>query len=256
MPSASARASSSRCSAVRWRKLPEGPGWQCEVKLDGYRAIAVRTRTSVELWSRNKKDFSRRFPHVARALQALPGETVLDGEIVAMNADGQPSFSSLQNFGDGAAAILFYAFDVPVLAGADLRSKPRICGPNSERLHASFTSNGILEFRGSVDHRMPVSESSRIGKRQMGRGADRRRNEPMPLAEAATSRGDRVSRVDSRRAIFVIRSSLGFVMTANRPKSRGGEMKIQPAAVKDHEGVRNDSGRIDVHRVGTSAARG
>jgi len=56
--------------------------------------------------------------------KALPLETVLDEEIVAVNGDGQPSFSSLRNFGDGAAAILFYAFDAPVLAGGDLRSKP------------------------------------------------------------------------------------------------------------------------------------
>jgi len=105
-------------------KLPEGPAWQYEVKLDGYRAIAVRTKTRVELWSRNKRDFSRRFPNVARALEGVPVETVLDGEIVAVNSDGKPSFSSLQNFGDGAAAILFHTFDAPVLAGADLRSKP------------------------------------------------------------------------------------------------------------------------------------
>jgi bifunctional non-homologous end joining protein LigD len=110
------------CLAVE--KLPEGPVWEYEVKLDGYRAIGVRTKTDVELWSRNKRDFSRRFRNVARALGALPVETVLDGEIVAVNGDGRPSFSSLQNFGDGAAAILFYAFDAPLLAGADLRSKP------------------------------------------------------------------------------------------------------------------------------------
>ena len=54
----------------------------------------------------------------------MPVETVLEREILAVNGDGQPSFSSLQNFRDGAAAILFYAFDAPVLAGADLRSKP------------------------------------------------------------------------------------------------------------------------------------
>jgi bifunctional non-homologous end joining protein LigD len=105
-------------------KLPEGPTWQYEVKLDGYGAIGVRTKAGVELWSRNKRDFSRRFPHIARGLEAMPVDTVLDGEIVAVNGDGQPSFSSLQNFGDGAAAILFYALDAPVLAGADLRSKP------------------------------------------------------------------------------------------------------------------------------------
>ena len=105
-------------------KLPEGPAWQYEVKLDGYRAIGVRTKTRVELWSRNRRDFSRRFPNVARALSALPVDTVLDGEVVALNGDGSPSFSALQNFGNNAAAILFYAFDVPVLAGADLRFKP------------------------------------------------------------------------------------------------------------------------------------
>jgi len=110
------------CLAVE--KLPEGAVWQYEVKFDGYRAIAVRTKAGLELWSRNKRDFSRRFQNVARALEALPVETVIDGEIVAVNGDGQPSFSSLQNFGDGDAAILFYAFDVPVLEGLDLRSKP------------------------------------------------------------------------------------------------------------------------------------
>jgi ATP-dependent DNA ligase len=101
------------CLAVE--KLPEGPAWEYEVKLDGYRAIGVRTKAGVELWSRNKRDFSRRFSKVARALEALPIETVLDGEIVAVNGDGQPSFRSLQNFGDSAAAILFYAFDAPVV---------------------------------------------------------------------------------------------------------------------------------------------
>ncbi len=110
------------CLAVE--KLPEGPAWQYEIKLDGYRAIGVRTRSGVELWSRNKRDFSRRFPNIAHALGAVPVDTVLDGEIVAVNGDGLPSFSSLQNFGDGAAAILFYVFDAPVLAGTDLRGKP------------------------------------------------------------------------------------------------------------------------------------
>jgi len=51
-------------------KLPEGPAWQYEVKLDGYRAIGVRTKTGVELWSRSKRDFSSRFPNVARCLES------------------------------------------------------------------------------------------------------------------------------------------------------------------------------------------
>jgi ATP-dependent DNA ligase len=55
------------CLAVE--KLPEGLVWQYEVKLDGYRAIGVGTKAGVELWSRNKRDFSRRFPNVASALE-------------------------------------------------------------------------------------------------------------------------------------------------------------------------------------------
>src|SRR5258708_11564756 len=110
------------CLAVD--KRARGSGWQYEVKFDGYQAIGVRMKTGVEFWCRNRKDFSRRFRNVGRALEARPNETVLDGEIVAVNGDREPSFGSPQNFGDGAAAILFYAFDAPVLAGADLRSKP------------------------------------------------------------------------------------------------------------------------------------
>jgi bifunctional non-homologous end joining protein LigD len=110
------------CLAVE--KLPEGPAWQYEVKLDGYRAIGVRTKAGVELWSRNKRDFSRRFREVTRSLEALPADSVLDGEIVAVSDDGKPSFSALQNFEDGAAAIVFYVFDLPILAGADLRNEP------------------------------------------------------------------------------------------------------------------------------------
>ena len=48
------------CLAVE--KLPEGDGWQYEVKLDGYRAIGVRTREDAALLSRNRRDFSRRYP--------------------------------------------------------------------------------------------------------------------------------------------------------------------------------------------------
>jgi hypothetical protein len=56
-----------------------------------------------------------------------------------------------------------------------------------------FASDGVLEFRRSVDLQMPVSESSRVWKKQMGRGTDWRRHEAMPLAEAASGRGDRIS---------------------------------------------------------------
>ncbi|HKN01245.1 MAG TPA: hypothetical protein VJX23_12075 [Candidatus Binataceae bacterium] len=55
---------------------------------------------------------------------AVPGALYYAFKVGGPHNPGQPSFSSLQNCGEGAAAILFYAFDAPVLAGADLRSKP------------------------------------------------------------------------------------------------------------------------------------
>jgi ATP-dependent DNA ligase len=67
----------------RVTSLPEGPEWSYEVKLDGYRAVAIKTNGKVLLRSRNDKDFNARYPGVAKALSALPDETVIDGEIVA-----------------------------------------------------------------------------------------------------------------------------------------------------------------------------
>ena len=64
------------CLAVE--KLPEGPAWQYEVKLDGYRAIGVRTKSGVELWSRNNRDFSHRYPAITFSLEAVPLDSVID----------------------------------------------------------------------------------------------------------------------------------------------------------------------------------
>jgi len=104
------------------RTLPEGKNWSYELKLDGYRALAVKSDGRVQLRSRNNKDFSVRYQAVARALAALPDETVVDGEIVALDSAGRPSFNALQNLGSGSAKahIVYYVFDVLMLGGRDL----------------------------------------------------------------------------------------------------------------------------------------
>jgi len=107
------------CAPVK--ELPEGPGWEYELKLDGYRALGLKSEGHARLYSRNGKDFSVRFPSVTRALDALPDETLIDGEVVAVDESGHPSFSSLQNFD---RAPVFYAFDLPALAGEDLKRRP------------------------------------------------------------------------------------------------------------------------------------
>ena len=66
--------------------LPEGDAWQYELKFDGYSALAIKTGGLIQLRSRNDNDFSRRYPAIARALASLPNETVVDGEVVALDA--------------------------------------------------------------------------------------------------------------------------------------------------------------------------
>jgi len=105
-------------------KLPEGPAWQYEVKLDGYRAIAVKAKGEVQLFSRNNLKLNARFPKVAKALEGLPDGTVLDGEIVAIDENGRPVFNALQNFQRTRQPIFYYVFDVLELNGESLVHLP------------------------------------------------------------------------------------------------------------------------------------
>jgi DNA ligase D-like protein (predicted ligase) len=104
--------------------LPEGAEWEYELKLDGYRTLAFKSRGTVELRSRNNKDFASRYPSIAHALNKLPDETILDGELVAFDESGRPSFNKLQNYGSSTVPLFFYAFDLLMISGRDLRSEP------------------------------------------------------------------------------------------------------------------------------------
>ena len=108
------------------QQLPEGPEWIYEVKLDGYRAMLLKDGARVELRSRNDKDFSRTYPSVAAAARAIHADRALiDGEVVAVDAHGRPSFQALQNRGAHAGhSIVFYAFDLLHLDGRDLTGLP------------------------------------------------------------------------------------------------------------------------------------
>jgi DNA ligase D-like protein (predicted ligase) len=104
-------------------KLPDAPGWVWEIKLDGYRAIAVKDGT-VGFFSRHKKSLSKKFPYIAEALAGLPEGTVVDGELVALDEHGRPEFNLLQNFRGAASRIYYYIFDLLCCEGRDLTRLP------------------------------------------------------------------------------------------------------------------------------------
>jgi bifunctional non-homologous end joining protein LigD len=110
---------------LRTDTLPnDGNRWQYQLKFDGYRAIAFKTGGKVHLRSRNDNDFSIRYSNVVKGLAKLPDETVIDGEVIALDDDGRPSFNILQNYGSSKAAVLYFVFDVMVLAGRDVMREP------------------------------------------------------------------------------------------------------------------------------------
>src|SRR5678815_4833340 len=73
-------------------ELPEGNLWSYEAKLDGYRCLAAKHSGGVVLWSRRGNRFTTRFPAIARACAKLPADTLIDGEVVAVDDNGRASF--------------------------------------------------------------------------------------------------------------------------------------------------------------------
>lgn len=102
-------------------ELPDGPEWLHELKLDGYRVVAFKSEGRVHLRSRNNHDFNSRYPAICPALSTMPDETVIDGEIVAVDEAGRPSFQLLQNHNPSSKAhILYYLFDLLMIGGKDV----------------------------------------------------------------------------------------------------------------------------------------
>ncbi|HTF42856.1 MAG TPA: non-homologous end-joining DNA ligase [Terriglobales bacterium] len=105
-------------------KLPEGPEWTYEIKLDGYRLEAVKNNGETILYSRRRNILNEKFQYIADALQKLPDETVLDGELVAIDSAGRTDFNLLQNFRSAASKIHYFAFDVLLHKGKLLTNNP------------------------------------------------------------------------------------------------------------------------------------
>ena len=104
-------------------QLPKGAAWSYEVKFDGYRTLALKEGSQVKLLSRNLKDATRLYPSVAREVARLQvASVVLDGEVVAIDEEGRPSFQALHH--QAAHTLVYYAFDLLHFDGRDLTATP------------------------------------------------------------------------------------------------------------------------------------
>jgi bifunctional non-homologous end joining protein LigD len=135
-------------------QLPSGGEWIYEVKFDGYRALIVKDGVSVQIRSRNDNDLTATYPGIEAAARRLAVEsTVLDGEIVAVDAQGRPSFQALQHRRGFAGYVpVFYAFDLLHVDGEELTRRP--LEERRALLPSLLEGSGILmseSLSGSVD---------------------------------------------------------------------------------------------------------
>jgi bifunctional non-homologous end joining protein LigD len=122
--------------------LPEGPLWTYEVQWDGYRALAVKDARGVQLLSRNQKDLTRDYPSVVAAVNTVRmPSVVLDGEIVAIDLEGRPSFQALQHRST-AGLIVYYAFDVLTVGKESLLQQS--LAARRQRLKLLTLGSGVL----------------------------------------------------------------------------------------------------------------
>jgi bifunctional non-homologous end joining protein LigD len=111
----------------------DDPDWLFEIKWDGYRSIAFIENGKVRLVSRNQNDLTPRYPELKDMARLIKAKTaILDGEVVALGADGKASFSLMQQrtgfhpgghraAGNADVTVLYYAFDLLYRDGYDWR---------------------------------------------------------------------------------------------------------------------------------------
>src|SRR5919112_5847499 len=110
-------------------KPPSGDEWLHELKFDGYRLLCHLQRGQVRLWTRNRKDWTDKFPNVVKALQSLKVQSaILDAEVVAMDSSGRSSFQMLQQAIHKTAGkgLVLEIFDLIYIEGFNIQRTPLV----------------------------------------------------------------------------------------------------------------------------------
>nr|MDQ3027978.1 DNA ligase D [Pseudomonadota bacterium] len=140
-------------------KPPAGAGWTYEVKFDGYRLLARIDGDDVRLFTRNGNDWTARLKALRDEVRALGfASGWLDGEIVMLNAQGNPDFQALQNAFDSSTTgqIVYFVFDAPHFGGYDLTRVP--LASRRELLAAALADKASERIRYSESFDAPVAK--------------------------------------------------------------------------------------------------
>ena len=131
--------------------------WIFEDKYDGFRMVAKIEDGKVTLYSRNGKIISNNYIEVAKALEGMKRDAVIDGELVALDKNGVSHFQLLQNALRHEAKLLYCAFDLMFCDREDLRGLILIDGRSASRRYCRVTNSLHLV----VTARRTVRNSSR-----------------------------------------------------------------------------------------------
>jgi bifunctional non-homologous end joining protein LigD len=133
-------------------KLPfSDPQWLFEPKLDGYRALCFLKDGKVRFISRNRRNLTKRFPELQEISTLIKARTaIIDGEIVALDRSGKPSFDALR-YRPGHGAIVFYAFDLLYFDGHDVTQYPLVARKEALRRILRKAPRGRIRYTEHVE---------------------------------------------------------------------------------------------------------
>jgi bifunctional non-homologous end joining protein LigD len=130
-------------------QMPKGEDWVHEIKFDGYRLIARINNGAVQLFTRTGKEWTVKFPTIAKQLKEFPVQNaILDGEVVVVNEDGATSFKALQDAltNNNYNNMQYYLFDLLFLDGEDMRRLPLIKRKKHLREILADNQNGRIFY--------------------------------------------------------------------------------------------------------------
>lgn len=125
--------------------------WLFEIKWDGYRGLAFIDNGNVQLKSRNKILLNQNFPTIIQQLKKIPGQAILDGELVVIDSQGKSHFQLMQNYQrERKGHLCYYVFDLLYKDGQNLSQLPLIERKEILKKYLDQLNLPLIRFSGHV----------------------------------------------------------------------------------------------------------